>query len=91
MSHLEKRMFLDAGDVVVVDCSHQVNVLVMDDLNYAKFRRGDSYRYYGGFFTHFPAHVPVTETKNWNIVVSLPPGRSATIRANVSVIGGRAL
>lgn len=87
MSYLEKRMFLDAGDVVAVQCSHQVNVIVMDDLNYAKFRRGDSYRYLGGFFTHFPAHVQVSETKNWNVVISLPPGRRATIRASVSVVG----
>jgi hypothetical protein len=88
MSYLHKRMFLDQGDVVVVECSHQVNVLVIDDQNYASYRRGDSFRYHGGFFSHFPARVPIAETKNWNVVVSLPPERRATIRASINVLGG---
>ena len=33
------REFLAKGDVIVVQCSHQCNVLVMDDQNFLAYRQ----------------------------------------------------
>lgn len=86
MSYLHDREYLKSGDVVIVQSSHQVNVLVMDDMNYSKYRRGQAFRYCGGFYSRFPAHVTVPENDEWNVVVALPPGRSATFRAGISYL-----
>ena len=71
---IHSREYLNGGDVVVVDCTHQSNVLVMDDANFNAYRRGSSARYYGGFFTHLPARIPVPHSGNWNIVLDAPRG-----------------
>ncbi|WP_210504687.1 DUF1883 domain-containing protein [Pantoea ananatis] len=86
MSFLHDKKYLQAGTVVSVQCSHQINVLVMDDTNFNKYRRGESCRTYGGFYTQFPANVPVPSTGNWNVVLALPPGRSARIQHSIRYI-----
>ncbi|MCX6843545.1 MAG: DUF1883 domain-containing protein, partial [candidate division WOR-3 bacterium] len=53
--HLHKRLFLKDGDLVEVDSDTQANVTLMDDYEYSNYKAGRSHRYYGGFFTHFPA------------------------------------
>lgn len=71
---IHSREYLSSGDIVVVDCTHQSNVLVMDDTNYSAWKRGNGYRYHGGFFTHFPARIPVPHAANWNVVLEAPRG-----------------
>lgn len=86
MSFIHSEEHLSAGDVVVVDCDHQINVPVLDDTNYSRYRRGDKFEYYGGFYTHFPVRISVPRSCRWHIVLALPPGRRANIRYNVGFI-----
>ena len=83
--HLHKRLFLKHGDVVEVDCDTQANVLLMDDFEYSGYKARKSYRYYGGFFTQFPARLAPPNSGYWNIVLDLGGG-SATIRHSMRVI-----
>lgn len=77
---------LDEGTTVRVDCDHQCNVLVMDDHNFAAYRRGRAYEYFGGFYRRLPALVAVPRSGFWNTVIDLGGGR-ANIRYNISYVG----
>ena len=83
--HLHKRLFLKDGDVVEVDSDTQANVLLMDDSEYSNYEAGRSYRYYGGFFTHFPATLAPPRSGYWNVVLNLGGGR-ATVRHSMRVV-----
>ena len=82
---IHAREWLDDGDVVIVNCDHQCNVLVMDDSDFSSYRSGRQYRYYGGFFRMLPARVTVPHSGNWNTVIDLGGGR-ANIRYNISYL-----
>jgi hypothetical protein len=86
MQHIHAREHLRGGAAVRVDCDHQCNVLVMDDANYARYRRDDDHRYYGGFFRRLPAVVKVPHDGFWNIVLDLGGGL-AQLRYNISYQG----
>lgn len=86
MSFLHDRKYLQKGTVVSVQCSHQINVLLMDDVNFNKYKKGGSCSTYGGFYKQFPANIPVPSTGNWNVVLALPPGHSAQIRHSIQYI-----
>ncbi len=83
--HSHKRLFLQDGDVVEVDCDTQANVTLMNDSDYANFKAGRSYHYYGGFFTHFPARLTPPHSGYWNVVLDLGAPR-ATIRHSMRVV-----
>jgi hypothetical protein len=86
MSHVHARDHLGAGTTVRVDCDHQCNVLVMDDQNYARYRRGDDYRAHGGFFRQLPVGIRVPHSGYWNTVIDLAGGQ-ARIRHSINYIG----
>ncbi|MBN3137433.1 DUF1883 domain-containing protein [Pectobacterium punjabense] len=86
MSHIHSREHADEGDVFSVQCSHQINVLLMDDINYRRYKSGQSAKYYGGFYTHFPANISVPNSGFWNVVLALPPGHRANIRYSINII-----
>ncbi|MGH6942448.1 DUF1883 domain-containing protein [Hypericibacter sp.] len=82
MSFLHDREYLSSGDVVQVESSHQCNVLVLDDTNFARYRRGERFEYFGGFYQRFPANISVPRTGYWNVTLDLGGG-SATIRHGI--------
>ena len=83
MSHfIHSREYLDGGDVVIVQCDHQCNVLVMDDSNFSSFSRRERHSYYGGFYRMLPARISVPHSDNWNIIIHLGGGW-ADIRYNI--------
>jgi len=87
MSFIHSKKFINGGDVVSVDCSHQINVLVMDDNNFNNYQHGRQFTYYGGFYKRFPANITVPHSTNWNVVLALPPGHSANIRYSINILG----
>jgi hypothetical protein len=86
MSHVHAREHLGAGATVRVNCDHQCNVLVMDDQNYARYRRGDGYRAHGGFYRKLPVGIKVPHGGYWNTVIDLGGGQ-ARIRHSIHYIG----
>ena len=85
MSFLHKREYLDGGDVVIVNCSHQCNVMLTDDDNFQRYKGGQQFQYHGGFYKRLPARIGVPRTGYWNITLDLGGG-SANIRHSISVI-----
>lgn len=76
---------LSDGDVVRVDCDTQCNVMLLTDSEFAKYQRGASFNYYGGFFKYFPATIAAPNSGFWNVVIDLGGG-SASIRYSISVV-----
>jgi hypothetical protein len=87
VNNIHSREYIESGKVVSVQCSHQINVLVMDDTNFSKYKQGQSAKVYGGFYTHFPANIAPPHSGNWNIVLALPPGHRANINYSINIIG----
>ena len=79
------REFLAKGDVVIVQCSHQCNVLVMDDRNFEAYRQRRKCTFYGGHFKTFPAKVAVPGNGHWNTVIDLG-GKQAAITHTINYL-----
>lgn len=82
---IHAREHLSAGDIVVVNCSHQCNVLVMDDLNFQHYRSGRPFEFRGGFYKMLPARIAVPYAGNWNVAIDLG-GNRAQIRYGISYL-----
>ncbi|MEN4910791.1 DUF1883 domain-containing protein [Erwinia amylovora] len=78
-------MQLNAGDIVVVDCSHQCNIMILTDHNFSNYKRGSRFEYHGGHYKMLPARIQVPHDGEWNVVLDLG-GRGANIRHSISVI-----
>ena len=76
---------LAKGDVVVVQCSHQCNVFLMDDQNFAAYRQRGKFTFFGGHAKLFPVKMPVPAGGHWNIVIDLG-GKQAEITHQISYI-----
>jgi len=85
MSFLHKREHMNQGDTAVVDCSHQCNVMLIDDNNFTKYKSGQQFKYYGGHYKILPARITAPHTDYWNIVLDLGGG-SATVTHSIQII-----
>lgn len=82
MNFIHAREYLNQGDVVVVNCDHQCNILLTDDLNFSSYRNGRRFNHYGGFYRMLPARIVVPHSGYWNTTIDLGGGR-ANIRYNI--------
>lgn len=82
---IHSRDYFTAGDVVVLSCDTQCNFMLTDDSNFDLYKRGQSHRYYGGFFKYFPAKIQVPTSGYWNVTIDLGGGR-ANIRYGLKVL-----
>ncbi|CAN5908320.1 DUF1883 domain-containing protein [soil metagenome] len=85
MNYLHAESCLNSGDLAVVPLDSQANVMLMDDLNYSSYRRGDSYRYFGGFAERSPIRIAAPYSGHWNVVVDLG-GYAGSIRAGLLTV-----
>ncbi|WP_273820574.1 DUF1883 domain-containing protein [Pseudomonas asplenii] len=85
MKYLHTRKYLKEGDVVVIECSHNCNVRLTTDNNFAQFKRGRDHCYCGGFYNTLPARIAAPHTDYWNIIIDLGGG-SMSIRYSISII-----
>ncbi|EMN0830589.1 DUF1883 domain-containing protein [Providencia manganoxydans] len=86
MSFIHSREYVNGDDVFSVQCSHQINVLVMDDHQFNNYRNGRDAKIYGGFYKQFPANIRVPHSGYWNVVLALPAGHRANIRYSINII-----
>jgi hypothetical protein len=76
---------LSKGDVVVVQCSHQCNIFLLDDANFNSYRLRQKCTYFGGFYRAFPAKLAVPANGHWNVVIDLA-GREVQISHSISYL-----
>lgn len=72
-------------DMALVQLSSQANVMLLDDANFANYRRGRSFNYFGGWATTSPIRLQPPRQANWHVVVDLG-GYGGQVRASVQVL-----
>jgi Domain of unknown function (DUF1883) len=86
MQFIHAREYLNDGDVFEVECDTKCNVQITTDGEFSDYKAGNAYRYYGGYFTHFPARLAVPHSGNWNLTIDVGEGYEANIRYSIVVI-----
>jgi hypothetical protein len=82
---IHSREYLNDGDIVVVDCDTQCNVMLLTDTEFSSYRRGQRFNYYGGHYSRFPARIAAPSSGYWNVVIDIG-GARASIRYSIGVI-----
>ncbi|HDR8943588.1 TPA: DUF1883 domain-containing protein [Burkholderia vietnamiensis] len=85
MDFIHSREHLNEGDVVVVNCDYQCNVMLTTDSNFQRYRSGQRFEYFGGNYTRLPARIAVPSTGYWNVTIDLGGG-SANIRYSIDFV-----
>lgn len=85
MNFIHSREHLNEGDVVVVNCDYQCNVMLTTDSNFQRYRSGQRFEYFGGNYTRLPARIAAPSTGYWNITIDLGGG-SANIRYSINIV-----
>ena len=84
MNYLHSSVQVGAGQSVLVELDHAANVKVMDESNFARYRRGQAHEYYGGHATRRHTAILPPRPGRWHVTIDLG-GYRGTVRANVSV------
>ncbi len=87
MNFLHYNFHLGANDIVEIVLDKQANVLLLDDLNFGKYKRGEKYTYHGGFVKSSPYRLRPPHVGHWNVVINLG-GRTGTVNASVKILNG---
>lgn len=66
------------------------NVRLLDNSNYARYRRGKDHRYHGGLARQSPVRMAIPSSGSWHVVVDMQ-GLRGTTRSSVRVIPAPAL
>ena len=88
MDFLHYDFHLGSNDVINVELGSQANVLLMDDLNFGKYKRGEGYKYHGGLVKKTPYRIRPPHIGHWNVVIDLG-GYSGKVNVSVSITNGR--
>jgi len=88
MQFIHAREYLGPGDAVQVDSDTQCNVMLTSDPEFARFKRGESYRHHGGFYQRFPVLLRPEQAGYWNITLDVGRGYEAQLRYSISVVRG---
>ncbi len=85
MKYVHQEFDLDSSSIVEVTLDKQANVLLLDSLNYQRFRRGDDYRYHGGLAKASPVRLRPPHAGHWHVVINLG-GYAGNVRVSMRVL-----
>ena len=85
MNFLHQEFEVGADDVIEVTLDHAANVLLMDSDNFASYKRGQSYRYHGGYVSFSPYRISAPRSGHWHLVIDLG-GYGGTVRAAARIL-----
>ena len=85
MDFIHSEFLGNSNKVAVVTVDHQANVMLLDDSNFSAYKRGSSFKYYGGWATRSPAQLRPPHQGRWHVVIDLG-GSPGSVRAAVRVI-----
>lgn len=54
---------------VRVDLKHASNVFLVDSNNFQKYKLGQSYTYFGGYYKQTPVNISVKGSGRWYLIV----------------------
>lgn len=73
------------SDVAVVTLDGQANVMLLDDNNFAAYRRGGSFQYLGGLAKQSPVRLSPPHQGHWHVVVDLG-GYAGSVRTGIRIL-----
>jgi len=83
---LVSELRLDRGDIVEFNLKgNAANVMLMDKRNYDRYKKEESFEYYGGHTKKSPAHIGCPKSGKWYAIVDLG-GYPGEVKASISVI-----
>ena len=89
MRYLCAEIDTKAGDLIQVRLEgNAANVLLLDHENYEKYHEGESFEYFGGYFTMSPATLRAPRAGHWYAVVDLA-GEEGNVDVSVQVLTGK--
>lgn len=63
---------IDGGSTVIVTLvGTEANVQLMDENNFRRYRRGDSFKYVGGHYKQSPVRLATPYAGHWHVAVDL--------------------
>ena len=87
MHYLHHEFEAGPDDSIEVLLDGQANVMLLDDQNFGRYRKGESFRYHGGLAEYSPTKLNPPRRGRWHVVVDLG-GHAGSVRAGVSVLQG---
>lgn len=81
--HIREHIRNDQCVRVTIDVA--ANVKLLTDTNFSKYKRDESYEYYGGYYKRSPVYIRPPRSGDYNVVIDLGGG-SATIRHSISIV-----
>lgn len=85
MNYLHYEVQVGGDDIVEVTLDNKANVRLLDDANYARYKRGEQHRYYGGQAQVSPVHLKPPHPGRWHVVIDFG-GFAGKVRASVNVV-----
>lgn len=85
MQHVHYEFDASDGAIIEVTVDRQANVLLLDPVNYRRYRRGERYHYRGGLATRSPFPLRVPGAGRWHVAVDLA-GRAGNVRTSARLI-----
>ena len=86
MNFLHYEFDTDRGEVIRVRLDKQANVRLLDNPNFAKYRSGQQYKFYGGLAKRSPIDLAPPHAGHWHVAIDLG-GYSGQIRASAQKVG----
>ena len=62
------------GDILSIVIDRKVNIYLMDNENFSRYKNNNSFEYYGGVASKSPYNITVPRTGHWYIVIDLGGG-----------------
>ena len=85
MDYLHSELKIGDNEVVHVTLAgHSANVLLLDDANFEKYKKGEPFAYHGGFYSKSPAILKPPRSGEWHLIVDLA-GKPGQVSATVAV------
>ena len=82
---LHTREYVGSDKAVCVTISIAANVMLLTDSNFNKYKRGQAYDYYGGYYKRSPVYITPPRLGWYNVVIDLGDG-SGTIQHSISIV-----
>lgn len=85
MKYLHSSYQIGPSAFIEVTLDGQANVMLLDNTNYSAYRRGQAFRYFGGWATRSPVRLTPPVYGHWHLVIDLG-GYTGTISAKTRVL-----
>lgn len=85
MNFLHQEFDVGPDDLLEVTLDGPANVMLLDSENYDRYRKGESFRYFGGLAKTSPMPLVPPQRGRWHVVVDLG-GFAGRVRAGVRVM-----